>query len=50
MIIQFPWILRDYTSDQLDLTNPDTFRDLAALMGIQNPDNREGLMSKYIDP
>ena len=25
----FPWILRDYTSKQLDLSNPDTFRDLS---------------------
>jgi hypothetical protein len=24
----FPWILSDYTSDQLDLTNPASFRNL----------------------
>ena len=50
MITQFPWILRDYTSEQLDLTNPDTFRDLSAPMGIQNPKNRDNLMSRYAAP
>ena len=31
----FPWILADYTSEELDLTNPKTFRDLAKPMGAQ---------------
>jgi len=31
----FPWILRDYESDQLDLTDPNTFRDLSKPMGAQ---------------
>ena len=25
----FPWVLADYTSKELDLTNPHTFRDLS---------------------
>src|SRR3954453_3784590 len=29
----FPWILADYDSEQLDLTNPHSFRDLARPMG-----------------
>lgn len=29
----FPWILADYTSDTLDLSNPATFRDLRRPMG-----------------
>lgn len=33
----FPWIIADYTSDSLDLTNPDTFRDLSKPMGALNP-------------
>jgi hypothetical protein len=33
----FPWILKDYTSDVLDINNPDSFRDLSKPIGIQNP-------------
>ncbi|OQR90292.1 hypothetical protein THRCLA_09381 [Thraustotheca clavata] len=29
----FPWVLADYTSDTLDLKNPQTFRDLSKPMG-----------------
>jgi hypothetical protein len=29
----FPWILADYTSEKLDLTNPATFRDLSKPIG-----------------
>lgn len=29
----FPWILSDYTSNSLDLSNPNTFRDLSKPMG-----------------
>ena len=31
----FPWILADYDSEELDLTNPKTFRDLSKPMGAQ---------------
>lgn len=31
----FPWILSDYDSEILDLSNPDTFRDLSKPMGAQ---------------
>ncbi len=31
----FPWILADYYSEELDLTNPKTFRDLSKPMGAQ---------------
>jgi hypothetical protein len=33
----FPWILADYTSEELDLNNPATFRDLSKPMGAQSP-------------
>lgn len=29
----FPWVLKDYTSESLDLTNPDSFRDLSKPIG-----------------
>jgi hypothetical protein len=34
----FPWILKDYQSDRLDLTDPGIYRDLSKPMGAQNPD------------
>ena len=32
----FPWILNDYNSEELDLSNPDTFRDFAKPIGALN--------------
>ncbi|KAM0035363.1 putative BEACH domain-containing protein [Helianthus debilis subsp. tardiflorus] len=32
----FAWILSDYDSENLDLTNPDTFRKLDKPMGCQS--------------
>lgn len=43
----FPWILADYTSDTLDLTNPKTFRDLSKPIGVVNPKNEAEVRSKY---
>lgn len=31
----FPWVIADYTSEKLDLSNPKTFRDLSKPMGAQ---------------
>ncbi|KAI5362388.1 Putative BEACH domain, PH-like domain superfamily, PH-BEACH domain, BEACH domain superfamily protein [Septoria linicola] len=33
----FPWVLADYTSEELDLENPKTFRDFSKPMGCQTP-------------
>jgi hypothetical protein len=33
----FPWVLADYTSEELDLRDPKTFRDLSKPMGCQTP-------------
>ena len=43
---QFPWILSDYTSESLDLTNPDIFRDLSKPIGVLNPDNEQDVREK----
>ncbi|KAJ5176906.1 uncharacterized protein N7482_002783 [Penicillium canariense] len=43
----FPWVLADYTSDELDLTNPKTFRDLSKPMGCQTPDRQAGFRERY---
>lgn len=34
----FPWILADYDNEELDLSDPSTFRDFAKPMGAQSPD------------
>lgn len=33
----FPWVLSDYTSEHLDLTQPSVFRDLSKPVGALNP-------------
>lgn len=33
----FPWVLRDYESEELDFTSPETFRDLSKPMGALSP-------------
>ncbi|KAM7358806.1 neurobeachin-like protein 1 isoform 2-T3 [Cochliomyia hominivorax] len=43
----FPWILADYTSDILDLTDPKSFRDLSKPIGVINPKNEAEVRSKY---
>jgi len=43
----FPWILRDYDSDLLDLTSPSTFRDLARPMGAQTPERLAQFLKRY---
>ena len=37
----FPWVLADYTSQELDLNNPASFRDLSKPMGAVNERRRE---------
>ncbi|XP_068245244.1 WD repeat and FYVE domain-containing protein 3 isoform X2 [Palaemon carinicauda] len=43
----FPWVLADYTAEELDLTNPSTFRDLSKPMGAQTPDRLEQFEKRY---
>jgi hypothetical protein len=43
----FPWVLKDYTSDSLNLADPAVFRDLARPMGAQNEVQREIVMNMY---
>lgn len=43
----FPWILADYDSEELDLTNPKTFRDFARPMGAQSADRLEQFQKRY---
>ena len=32
----FPWVLQDYTSPELDLSNPDVYRNLTLPIGALN--------------
>lgn len=43
----FPWVLADYTSEELDLTNPKTFRDFAKPMGCQTPARAAEFRDRY---
>ncbi|XP_071443766.1 neurobeachin-like protein 1 [Hetaerina americana] len=43
----FPWILADYTSEKLDLDNPESFRDLSKPIGVVNPKNEEEVKAKF---
>ncbi|KAI1086658.1 beach-domain-containing protein [Rostrohypoxylon terebratum] len=43
----FPWVLADYTSEELDLTNPATFRDLSKPMGAQTARRQSDYQSRY---
>ncbi|KAI5288803.1 hypothetical protein KEM54_004847 [Ascosphaera aggregata] len=43
----FPWVLADYTSEELDLTNPKSFRDLTKPMGCQHPERAAEFRMRY---
>ncbi|KAG9480632.1 hypothetical protein GDO78_012215 [Eleutherodactylus coqui] len=45
----FPWILADYDSEELDLTHPKTFRNLAKPMGAQTDDRLAQYKKRYKD-
>lgn len=43
----FPWILADYDSEKLDLTEPTTFRDFTKPMGAQSCERLEQFKKRY---
>lgn len=43
----FPWVIADYTSSELDLTNPATFRDLSKPIGALNDARWEIFQERY---
>ena len=43
----FPWIIADYTSETLDLLDPNTFRDLSKPVGALNPIRLEEIKERY---
>ncbi|KAB1203374.1 BEACH domain-containing protein lvsA [Morella rubra] len=43
----FPWVLADYESENLDLSDPSTFRKLEKPMGCQTPEGEEEFRKRY---
>lgn len=43
----FPWVLADYSSEELDLTDPRSFRDLSKPMGCQHPSRESDFRERY---
>ncbi|XP_022643815.1 WD repeat and FYVE domain-containing protein 3-like isoform X2 [Varroa destructor] len=43
----FPWIVADYNSETLDLTDPKSFRDLSKPMGAQTRDRLEQFCRRF---
>ena len=47
LCIQFPWVISDFTSSKLDLSDPAVYRDFKKPVGIQNPYLEEGVRLHY---
>ena len=43
----FPWVIADYESQELDLNNAATFRDLSKPIGVVNSANEHEVRNKY---
>ncbi|KAK4418318.1 protein SPIRRIG [Sesamum alatum] len=43
----FPWVLADYESEKLDLSDPKTFRNLEKPMGCQTVEGEEEFRKRY---
>lgn len=47
-LCQFPWILADYTSEELDLSDPRVFRDLSKPVAVVNERNAKAVREKCV--
>ncbi|WOL10122.1 BEACH domain-containing protein C2 [Canna indica] len=43
----FPWILADYSKNELDLADPATYRDLSKPVGALNPERLKKFQERY---
>jgi hypothetical protein len=43
----FPWVLSNYHSEELDLTDPSNFRDLSKPIGIQDPRQERQIRERF---
>lgn len=44
----FPWVLADYESENLDFSNPKTFRRLDKPMGCQTPEGEDEFIKRWV--
>ncbi|GAX12243.1 hypothetical protein FisN_1Hh173 [Fistulifera solaris] len=44
----FPWVLRDFTSSKLDLTNPSVYRDMTKPVGALNEERLEYFRNRML--
>ena len=44
-----PWVIKDYASSNLDLTNPASFRDLTKPIGAQEPAQAARFAERYAE-
>eukprot|EP01156_Anaeramoeba_ignava_P023529 Anaeramoba_ignava/c21607_g1_i1.p1 GENE.c21607_g1_i1~~c21607_g1_i1.p1 ORF type:complete len:1101 (-),score=335.69 c21607_g1_i1:108-3410(-) len=43
----FPWILSDYKSEKLDLSNPESYRDLTKPIGAMDQERLDSFLQRY---
>jgi hypothetical protein len=43
----FPWILKNYDTEELDLTDPNNYRDLSRPMGAQSDDRAQHFLDTF---
>jgi hypothetical protein len=43
----FPWVISNYQSEELDLTDPSNFRDLRKPIGIQDPRQERSIRERF---
>ncbi|CAO2654061.1 Nn.00g107940.m01.CDS01 [Neocucurbitaria sp. VM-36] len=43
----FPWVISNYESDELDLSDPSNFRDLKKPIGIQDPKQERSIRERF---
>ena len=43
----FPWVIADYDSDEIDLNDPNTYRDLSKPMGGLGPERAQQFKERY---
>lgn len=43
----FPWVISNYISDEIDLNDPKSYRDLTKPIGALNPERLKQLRERY---
>ncbi|BAO40920.1 beige protein homolog 1 [Kluyveromyces marxianus DMKU3-1042] len=43
----FPWVIADYESDEINLDDPATYRDLSKPMGAQNEQRKQAFIERF---